>query len=195
MIRVLAALLGLAVLGALFAGFYYAGDREELRILETPVNPAPGEVRSQKLQPAIEGGTVHVQVQVLRGSLDVYVMDREWSNRLAEGGRLSLDQPFAYHAQYSALGVNDSHEFTIVSDGETWFQVVLDNSDNYYDNDTAGNQTAHARVVVRYVDQEERSLLLGYLAATPSVVLVAVTLWRQVARHRRDKERQQAMEE
>ncbi len=204
MFRLLAALLGLAVVLAVFAGIYYAPENVELRERSGAFNLAAGEVRQEALQPSIPGSDIVVEVEVLQGTIDVYVMDKEWAGSLPEGGRLHLDAPFSYHAGTSATHVNGTYTFTLRSDGLTWMSVVFDNSDNYYDGDAVpavddadangtraddaeGAGTARVKVTARFVDEEERSLLLGYLAAVPSVLLVVVTLGRSWSRHRKAK--------
>lgn len=187
MFRLLAALLGLAVVFAVFAGIYYAPANVALRERGIGAfNLAAGEVRQEGLQPTLAGSDIVVEVEVLEGEVDVYVMDKEWASALPSGGRLDLDQPFSYHAALSRTYVNDTHTFTLRSDGRTWTSVVFDNSDNYYDGDAAPDENATARIklTARFVDEEERSLVLGYLAVVPSVLLVVVTLGRSWGRYR-----------
>lgn len=192
MFRLLAALLGLAVVLAVFAGIYYAPANVELRERGIGAfNLAAGEVRQEGLQPTLEGSDIVVEVEVLEGAVDIYVMDKEWASALPSNGRLSLERPFSYHAAQSRTHVNDTHTFTIRSDGETWTSVVFDNSDNYYDGDAVPDQngTARIKVTARFVDEEDRSLMLGYLAVAPSVLLVVVTLGRSWSRYREARER------
>ncbi len=193
MFKLLAALLGLAVVFAVFAGIYYAPANIELREANSAFNLAPGEVRQESLQPSLAGSDIVVEVQVLQGEIDVYVMDNEWASDLPSDGKLVLSRPFSYHAEPSQTHVNGTHTFTLQSDGNTWITVVFDNSDNYYDNDAAPRAdpangtdgTARVKITARFVDEENRSLILGYLAAIPSGLLVVVTLGRSWARHRR----------
>lgn len=189
MFKLLAALLGLTVVFAVFAGIYYAPANVALR--EEGIgafNLAGGEVRQEGLQPTLAGSDIVVEVEVLEGEVDVYVMDKEWASALPGDGRLNLDQPFSYHAGLSRTHVNDTHTFTLRSDGRTWTSVVFDNSDNYYDGDAApgenGTGQARIKLTARFVDEEERSLMLGYLAVVPSVLLVVVTLGRSWSRYR-----------
>jgi hypothetical protein len=189
MFRILIALLGLAVLGAIFAAIYYDPDNLEWKENGVPAfNPAPGEVRSYGIQPSLRGAPILVDVRVQHGTIDVYIMDKDWATTLPVPGenRLSLDRPFSYHAEHSALGVRDRFTTTIVSDGVTWHTLVIDNSDNLY-NDTVPDEADGAAAVAvtsRYLAEEQRSLVLGYLAAVPSVLLVLVTLGRQFKRRR-----------
>lgn len=185
MFRTLAVLVGGAVFLAIFAGIYYAPQNEEFRVEGHPVfNLAPGEVRQTGLQPTIEETPIVVTVEVLAGTVDIYVMDKEWAQDLAQSGSLSLQEPFSYHQTLSETHVNGTHEFSIISDGVTWQSVIFDNSDNVYDGDAAANETANIRLTVRFVEEEERSLTLGYIATIPSILLVVITLGRQIKRHR-----------
>lgn len=192
MFRLLAALLGLAVLGAVFAGIYYAPENHRFHEEGVPAfNPAAGDVRSFGLQPSVRGSPIQVEVHVLAGRIDVYLMEKEWAASLPVPGegRLGLERPFSFRAEHSAVGVNGTWTTTIVSDGATWHTLVIDNSDNYYANDTVpvDNETARVQIVTRYLDEEQRSLVLGYLAVLPSALLVVVTLGRQWMRWRRGR--------
>lgn len=188
MFRVLAFLVGSAVLFALLAGVYYAPENTQHRTVGVPAfNLAPGEVRQDGLQPALPDSAISVEILVLQGTVDIYVMDKEWAAGLTRDGALLLDAPFSYDADSSATHVNHSHVFTLISDGITWKSMVFDNSDNHYDGDAVpgnGTEPARLKVTVRYVDEEERSLVLGYIAVVPSILLVGVTFGRKWLRHR-----------
>lgn len=189
MFRSLAFLVGTAVLAALLAGVYYSPANYQSRTDGYPAfNLAPGEVRQDGIQPAVPDSPVAIQIEVLSGEVDIYVMDKEWAGSLPRDGALRLDHAFSYYEAWSATHVNTSHEITIISDGLTWYSIIFDNSDNFYDGDAEpGNDTANLRVTVRYLEQEERSLVLGYIAAVPSVLLVVVTMGRKYARWKREK--------
>lgn len=189
MFRVLVSLLGLAVLGAVFAGIYY-GNPEVREVGSPAFAPSPGEVRSFGVEPGLEGFPVLVTVTVFSGEVDVYLVDREWAHSLLDPdeARISLDRPFSFHSAWSRTHVNDTFEFTIVSDGETAYTLLIDNSDTYYDDDAVPdpeNGTAEVKVSTRYLETEGRTLITGYLAAVPSVLLVVLALGRQIARRRR----------
>lgn len=197
MFRLLAALLGLAVLGAIFAGIYYAPENHRFKEDGVPAfNPAAGDVRSFGVQPTVRGSPIQIEVHVLAGVVDVYLMEKEWAASLPVPGegRLGLERPFSFHAEHSAVGVNGTWTTTLVSDGTTWHTLVIDNSDNYYANDTVpqDNETARVQIVTRYLDQERRSLVLGYLAVLPCALLVLVTLGRQAVRWRRERRARRA---
>ncbi len=191
MIRILTALLGLAVIGALFAGVYYGAEGLELRESRPPAfNIAPGEVRVDFLEPSIAGGPITVHLDIQGPPIDVYVMDEEWVARLTDSGTINLSQPFSFHREFSRLGVNGSTDLAVVADGETRLALVLDHSDNHYANDTIPEpHVVGVKVTTRYLDEERRSLTLGYLAATPSVILVGLTIQRRLKRAAADKKR------
>jgi len=193
MIRLVMALLGLAVFGALFAAIHYAPENR-VRVDDAPAfQLAPGEVRQTTLQPTVPGSPIAIRVRVFGGPLDLYVMEKEWSDNLAGGGRLSLDQPFSFYAEHSLLGLDGTTDFALVSDGVTDYLLVFDNSDNHYVGDTVPdpasptNGTVSVQITIRYLEEETRSLVLGYIAAAPSVLLVAFTVGRKVRRWARER--------
>lgn len=187
MVRVTIALLGLAVFGALFAGVYYAPRNVEPRQEGAPAfQLAPGESKQSVLQPTIPGTPIVVQVRVTGSPIDIYVMEKDWSNGLPLGGSLSLQQPFSYFAEHSRLGVLGSATIVLESDGVTTYLLIFDASDAYYVNDTLpGDGPSGVLLTTHYVDEQGRSLVLGYIAALPSVLLVALTLGRKAVRLRR----------
>ncbi len=191
MYRTLIALLGLAVLGALFAGVYYMPE-QELRIEDVPAfHPGAGEVRSFGIPPSEPDSVILVQVEVFAGEVDIYIMEQEWGDTLVDrgDGGLHLDRPFSFLADHSATHVNGSFETPLVSDGTTRHILVIDNSDNHYAGDAVPDENATASVAIttRYTAEEDRSLILGYIAATPSVLLVVVTVLRKWRRRRRER--------
>jgi hypothetical protein len=192
-IRITIALLGLAVFGAVFALIYYDPDNR----LQTENAPAfqlaPGEARQTTLQPTIEGTPISVEVHATGGSFDLYVMEKEWSDSLAGEGRLSLQRPFSHYAEHSRIGLDGEASFSLLSDGVTEYLLVFDNSDNHYLNDTVPDLagptqgTVSVQITIRYLEEETRSLVLGYIAAAPSVLLVAFTVGRKVRRWARER--------
>lgn len=187
MVRVTVALLGLAVFGALFAGVYYAPRNIEPRQDGAPAfQVAPGEARQSVLQPTIPGTPIAVQVHVTGHPIDLYVMEKDWSDGLPQDGTLSLDQPFSYYAEHTAFGILGTHDLVLVSDGVTEYLLVFDASDAYYDNDTLpGDIPSGIQLTTHYVEEQTRSLVFGYIAALPSVLLVVLTLGRKIVRLRR----------
>lgn len=193
MIRLTVALVGLVVFGALFAAIYYDPDNR----LKTETSPAfqlaAGEVRQTVLQPTIAGTPIAIELRTEGNPFDLYVMEKDWSDALAQDGRLSLDGPFSYDASRSRIGLQGEAVFAILSDGQTEHVLVFDNSDNHYANDTVPDLngtnagTISIQITIRYIEEESRSLVLGYLAAAPSVLLVLFTLGRKVKRLRDER--------
>lgn len=186
--RVTFALVGLAVVGALFAGVYYAPRNVQPREDGAPAfQIAPGEAKQSLLQPTVPGTPIVIQLVVTGSPIDLYVMEKDWSNGLAAGGSLSLDRPFSYYAEHSRFNLTGTHDLVLVSDGSTEYLLVFDATDTYYANDTLpGDGPAAIRLTTHYVEEQARSLFLGYIAALPSVLLVAWTLGRKAMRWRRD---------
>jgi hypothetical protein len=192
-IRITIALVGLAVFGAVFALIYYDPDNR-LQVEHAPAfQLAPGEARQTTLQPTIAGTPVAVEVHATGGTFDLYVMEKEWSDSLAGAGRLALERPFSYYAEHSRIGLDGDASFSLLSDGVTEYLLVFDNSDNHYLNDTVPDLsgptggTVSVQITIRYLEEETRSLVLGYIAAAPSVLLVAFTLGRKIRRVVRER--------
>ena len=193
MIRLAVALVGLAVFGAVFVSIYYDPDNR-LQVENPPAfQVAPGEARQTTLQPTIPGTPIAVHLRVTGGPIDLYVMEKEWSDSLAGRGELNLSRPFSYFADQSRIGLDGTTDFALISDGVSELLLVFDNSDNHYLDDTAPDVAgptqgaASIEMTVRYIKEEQRSLVLGYLAATPSILLVLVTLGRKAWRWRNDR--------
>lgn len=186
-VRVTIALLGLAVFGALFAGLYYAPRNVLPREEGAPAfQLAPGEAKQSVLQPTVAGTPIVVQVHVTGSPIDLYVMEKDWSDGLPRGGVLQLDQPFSYYAEHTLLGITGTHDIVLVSDGTTEYLLVFDASDSFYADDTLpGAESSGVQLTTHYVEEQTRSLVLGYIAALPSLLLVVLTLGRKVVRLRR----------
>jgi hypothetical protein len=193
MIRLVSSLLGLAVIFAVFAGTYYAPENLRVKTEEPSYQIGPGGSQQVRLIPTARDTPIQVRLEVFGGPIDVYVMPKEWADRLADNGRFNLTQPFGYEAALSRFNVTGTYEFSLVSDGQTEHLVVMSNLDDYYNSnavpDRSGpaNGTVSVQVVVHYVQDEERSLVLGYVAATPGIALVLFTLGHRIWRHRRPR--------
>lgn len=186
MSRLAWALGGLAALGAVAAFFYVKPGPAGVEESELErYNLAPGDVRVEGLEPGRPGEAIRVTVSP-SGPIDVYVVEAEWTDPLLEEGRLDLSGPFSFHAEWSRVGLAGEAILEIPSDGVTAYRLLLDHSDNFYDGDAVPDGAiVHVDVEVRYPDRESHSLLLGYLATLPSILLVAFTVARKVRRRRR----------
>ncbi|HUR62119.1 MAG TPA: hypothetical protein VM286_07115 [Candidatus Thermoplasmatota archaeon] len=188
MVRLVVSLLGLAVLFALFAGTYYAPENIQAKTAAPSFQVGPGESQQVRLLPTIAGTPILVRLQAVGGPIDVFVMQKEWADRLADAGDLNLTQPFSYEAGPSRMAVNGTYEFTLVSDGQTEHLVLLDNSDAHYLGDAVPdpsgptNGTVIIELTIHYLQEEERSLVLAYIAATPGVALVLFTIGHRMWR-------------
>ncbi len=184
--RTLFALLGLALFGAIFAGIYYAPAVEEVERERAAFNLAKGEIRPDFIERSVPGGEVSVNITIFGGNIDVYVMDEEWAASTLQPGEIgmNLSSPFSYHAQWTRLNVTGPQNWTFISDGQTRLAFVLDNSDTYYNDTAPAEGDVRVHIKTRYLEEEERSLIFGYLAAIPSVLLVVLTIIKQ-ARNRR----------
>ena len=194
MAKTVIALLGMAVLGAIFAGVYYAPSNVEFKERGAPAYQlGPGEVQSDRLQPTVAGTPILIEATVRGGPIDLYILEKPWAESLPEDGRLQLDRPFSYHAQWSRTRLNGTAQLALLSDGRTEYLIVLDNSDNYYDGDAAPDLasttggTVSVQLTIHFAREEQRSLVLGYLAATPSVLLLVLTLGRKARRSLRTR--------
>jgi hypothetical protein len=190
-VRLVTSLLGLAVLFALFAGTYYAPENIRAKTEAPSFQVDPGETQQLRLLPTIAGTPILVKIDAVGGPFDVYVLEKEWADRLADNGDLNLTQPFSYEAGPSRTNITGSYEFTLVSDGRTEHLLVIDNADDYYTHDAVPdrngptNGTISLQLAVHYLREEERSLWLAYLAATPGIALVLFTIGHVVWRRSR----------
>jgi hypothetical protein len=194
-VRLVGSLLGLAVLFAVFAGTYYAPENIKAKTEAPSFQVGPGESQQVRLLPTLAGTPIAVQLHAVGGPIDVYVMQKEWADRLADSGELNLTQPFSFEAGPSRMNVSGSYEFTLVSDGRTEHLLVLGNGGDFYrggavpDLDGPTNGTVSIELAIHYLQEEQRSLWLAYLAATPGVALVLFTIGHRVWRtHYRTKQ-------
>jgi hypothetical protein len=189
-VRLVVSLLGLAVIFAVFAGTYYAPENLRTKIAAPTFQVAPGATQQVRLLPTIAGTPIVVQLRGVGGPIDVYVMPKDWADRLASNGVLNLTQPFSYDAALSRTNVNGTYDFALVSDGHTEYLLVIDNGGDYYlggalpDLNSPTNGTVSIELTIHYQQEEQRSLWLAYLAATPAVALVAFTIGHRIWRTR-----------
>lgn len=178
--RILVGLIGLAVFGAVFAGL--AQDAASHRRSSTAFQIAPGEARTDQVQPGSGDGNITVDVEVVQGVVDIFVVEAALTPDLVRG-QLRLDRPFSYRAEYSRLHVAGNLSVELPAD--TTYDIVLDNSDAYYEGDATPDGVAVVELKVRYPVDEKGSLVLGVVAALPSLLLVGFTLARALRRHGR----------
>ncbi len=194
MLRLLAPLVGFAVFGALFAGVLYDDPvTEQERRVHPKFRLAPGEIKSDFIEPAGDEENVTVNVTVLSGGpIDVYVMDIENVTLHVLNGTLYGFDPVPDAALYlrdlSASGVERWHNFTLRADGERQYGIVIVSKmapppdPANLSEEEAQRYVTEVAVLSRYIDRETRSLVWGYILAAPSVLLVGVTLWLKLRR-------------
>ncbi|MBW3581982.1 MAG: hypothetical protein KY455_02690 [Euryarchaeota archaeon] len=194
MFRLLSVLFGFAVFGALFAAVYYQPEETE-RTLPTP-HPkfavAPGDPGVDFIEPVAEGERITVNVTVIEGPpVHVLLVDFENLTTRSHNATLygfELDGTVAYVDHYTRFNVTGDYTFDWTADGENRWVLMLFSSEPRDEELPLDNQTSQVAVSMRYIDREERSLLFGYLMATPSVVLIAYTMWASARRLRRGED-------
>lgn len=186
--RLLFALLGLGFFGALFAGLYYAPSVEEVERERAAFSLAPGEVQPDFIERGIPGAPITVNITIFGGPIDIYVMDEEWAgSTLQPGLGMDLSRPFSYHADLSRINITGPQTWNLTGDGFTRLAFVLDNSVSYYNDTAPSDEPVRVHIQTRYLEEEQRSLVYGYLAAVPSVLLVVLTVVKQVRDRRAGK--------
>lgn len=184
--RTLLALLGLGLFGGLFAGLYYAPSVESVERERAAFSLAPGEVQPDFIESSIPGGLITVDITIFGGPIDIWVMDEEWAASTLRGENgMDLSEPFSYHAEHTRLNISGEQSWTFIADGATRLAFVLDNADAHYNDTESTEGPVRIHIKTRYLEEEDRSLIYGYLAATPSVLLVVLTVAKQI----RDRKR------
>lgn len=188
MLRITVALLGFAVFGAMFAAAYYQPTEVERELPSPKFRLAPGEMAVDFIEPGAKGENVTVNVTALEGGpIDVYVMDMENLTLRALNGTtygFNMSDRVAYNQTYSALNLTGYHNFTFVADGENRTALLIASRMPYNGSQPASEQVTEVSVQMRYWDREDRSLVMAYVMATPSVLLIGYTIYRRVRRHR-----------
>lgn len=182
------ALLGFAVFGAMFAAAYYQPTEVERELPSPKFRLAPGEMSPDFIEPGADGENITVNVTVLRGGpVDVYVMNMENLTLRALNGTtygFNLSDRVAYNQTYSAFNLTGHHNFTFVADGENRTALLIASRMSYNESQPRSLQVTEVSVHMRYWESEDRSLVMAYLMATPSVLLIGYTLYRGIRRHR-----------
>lgn len=189
MFRLMAALLGFALFGALFAAAYYQ-PQEVDRELPTPkFRLAPGEMVPDFIEPGAQGENVTVNITVLSGGpIDVYLMNMENLTLRALNGTLysfELSENVSYDPTYSRTNITRTYNFTFVVDGQNRTALLIGSRMPQDESVPPEEQVTEVDVQMRYTATETRSLVLAYLLAAPSVLLVGYTFYRGWVRWRR----------
>lgn len=188
MLRITVALLGFAVFGAMFAAAYYQPTEVERELPSPKFRLAPGEMAPDFIEPGAKGENITVNVTVVEGGpIDVYVMDMENLTLRALNGTtygFNMSDRVSYNQTYSAFNITGYHNFTFVADGENRTALLIASRMPYNDSQPRSEQVTEVSVQMRYWDREDRSLVMAYVMATPSVLLIGYTIYRRVRRHR-----------
>lgn len=179
-------LLGFALFGALFAAAYYQPQDVERELPTPKFRLGPGEMAADFIEPRAEGENITVNITVLLGGpIDVYLMNMENLTLRALNGTtytFNLTDDVSYDQELSRTNVTDRYNFTFVADGENRTALLI--ASRMPENETrppALNVTA-VSVQMRFVDTEQRSLVIATALASPSVMLVGYVLYRRIQR-------------
>lgn len=181
--RLIVVLLGFAVFGALFAAASYQ-PREVERELPTPrFRLAPGEMAVDFIEPGAQGENITVNITVvLGGPVDAYLMNMENLTLKALNGTtygFQLGENVSYNRSLSRENISRSYNFTFVADGENRTALLIGSSMPENGTNVLGTNITEVSVQMRYSDTERRSLVMGYLLAAPSVLLVGYVVYRR----------------
>ncbi len=188
----LAPLLGFALFGAIFAAVYYAPEQEE-RELNPKFRLGPGDIKPDRLWEAAGGENVTVNITVLEGGpIGVFVVDVDnLTEFVLNGTEYGFEIEFLrehYLEEYSNTNVTDQYNFTLFAPGERGlFIMYVSNIETPedYENFTAEQRDEHITeiaVEIRYTESERKSLILAYLFAAPSILLIGVAFWQKWTR-------------
>lgn len=184
--RLIVVLLGFAVFGALFAAAYYQPQDVERELPTPKFRLAPGEMAADFIEPGAQGENITVNITVLDGGpIDAYLMNMENLTLRALNGTtygFQLGENVSYNASLSRQNITDRYDFTFVADGENRTALLIASRMQPDANRTAGENVTAVAVHMRYIDTEQRSLVMGYVMAAPSVLLIGYVAYRRVAR-------------
>lgn len=184
MLRITVALLGFAVFGAMFAAAYYQPTEVERELPTPKFRLAPGEMSPDFIEPGAKGENITVNVTVVTGGpVDVYVMNMENLTLRALNGTtygFNLSERVAYNQTYSAFNLTGYHNFTFQADGENRTALLIASRMPYNGSRPLQEQVTEVSVEMRFWDREDRSLVMAYLLAMPSVLLIGYTLYRRI---------------
>lgn len=185
----LATLLGFALFGAIFAAVYYAPVEEEQIETNPKFRIEPGEVKQDRLWEAAGGENVTVNITVEKGGpIGVYIfriddiVDSVFNGTIND---VDLIGSARYVDDHTNLTVTLHHNFTMFAPGTREFVLLYVSNverPEEYENLTAQEKEPYlteVAVEIRYFESETKSLILGYIFATPSVLLVGVAFWQK----------------
>lgn len=185
----LAPLLGFALFGAIFAAVYYAPEQAE-RELNPKFRLGPDDIRPDRLWEAAGGENVTVNITVIQGGpIGVFVVDVDnLTEFVLNGTQHGFDiEPLReyYLEEHSNRNVTEHYNFTLFAPGQRdlfLMYVSKIEAPEDYEELPPEEQEAYiteVAVTIRYQESETKSLILAYLFAAPSVVLVGVAFWQK----------------
>lgn len=185
----LAPLLGFALFGAIFAAVYYAPEQAE-RELNPKFRLGPGDIRPDRLWEAAGGENVTVNITVLRGGpIGVFVVDVDnLTEFVLNGTEYGFDIEFLsehYLEEHSNSNVTDQYNFTLFAPGHRDLFIMyvsnIETPDGYDELSSEEQQDylTEVAVEIHYTESETKSLVLAYLFAAPSILLVGVAFWHK----------------
>ncbi|MDX1610737.1 MAG: hypothetical protein R3185_00095 [Candidatus Thermoplasmatota archaeon] len=187
MLRITVALLGFAVFGAMFAAAYYQPSEVERELPTPKFRLAPGEMVPDFIEPGAQGELVTVNLTVLQGGpVDAYLMNMENLTLNALNGTtygFEIGDNVSYNPVYSRTNISATYNFTFIADGQNRTALLIAsrmpfNASHPAENRYTPENTTEVSVTMRYTATEQRSLVIGYLMATPSVLLISYVLYR-----------------
>lgn len=184
--RIIVVLLGFALFGALFGAAYYQ-PRDVERELPTPkFRLGPGEMAPDFIEPRGEGENITVNITVLRGGpIDAYIMNMEnlTLNALnATTYTFNLTENVSYNRELSRTNITDHYNFTFVADGENRTALLIASRMAEDPNRTAEENVTEVSVQMRFLDTEQRSLVIATFLVSPAVLLVGYVLYQRIKR-------------
>jgi hypothetical protein len=185
----IAPLLGFALFGAIFAAVYYAPDEEQRQLMDPKFRVEPGEVKQDRLWEAAPGENVTVNITVTRGGpVGVFIVHIDDLVEFVFNGTIhgaDLIDDALFYEEYSNRNITSTYNFTFFAPG-TREHVLMYVSKvprpDGYENMTAEEREPYITdigVQIRYTESETKSLILGYIFAAPSVLLVTAAFWQK----------------
>ncbi len=186
--RLIIVLLGFAVFGAMFAAAFYQPQDVERELPSPKFRLAPGEMAPDFIEPGARGENITVNITVLEGGpAAAYLMNMENLTLHALNGTtygFELTENVSYDRDLSRENITDTYNFTFVADGENRTALLIGSQMPPNASRNASENVTSVAVQMRYTATEQRSLLMGYLLAAPSVLLVGYVVYRRARYHR-----------
>lgn len=187
--RIVVALLGFALFGTMFAAAYYQ-PRDVERELSTPrFRLGPGEMQPDFVEPGAAGENITVNISVLQGGpIDVYMMNMENLTLNALNGsayKFELGENVSYDRDLSRTNITSTYNFTFTTDGENRSVLLIGSRMPENPSRPPEENVTAVSVEMRYMETEQRSLIMGGLLASPSAILIGYVAYQRLRRNTR----------